>query len=369
MTVITSTALIVITAICLRSRKIFLSIGYKLLAVLIVLTLIRFLCPIEVSFVRNIVMPKALSLAVSSIRHTFFSIGKFNISIWFLLECIWYGGILYSVTRMILSYIFLIRFINRYGDNVTEKEPYASIMTRICDGRKNTFRICRLPNLDTARQSGAIHPCIMIPAELELSEEELYYTLYHEFIHYRHHDFLIKLGMNLLSAIYWWNPLCRILAKQLDLLQEIRVDEAVTGGDQEVQTAYYKVLETIGEQLMSASGKPTSPTYLTAPRATGSIADLRRRAEMIFYYKKAFLPVFLSLLLLVLGLFIGSYCFTFEAYYVAEQDELKTTEVTPDEMYAILLDDGTYDIYWDGWLIEHVDSIEYYYDITVIESK
>lgn len=367
MTVITSTVLIGIIAICLQSQKILLSIGYKLLTVLIALTLIRFLCPIEVSFVRNIFLPEPLSVAVSYIRHTFYSFKGVDISVWFLLECVWYGGILYKVIRMVLSHATFNHYIRRYGDNVTTKEPYASIMTRICDGHKNDFRIYRLSNLDTPRQSGAFFPCILLPEGLQLSEDELYYTLCHEVTHYRHHDFLIKLGMSLFSAVYWWNPLCKVLAGQLDLLLEIRADEAVTQGDPQVQTAYYKTLLNIGKDLVFDPKKPKLPAFFAMPRATGSITDLTKRAQVIFYFRKISIPVFLSLLLLVSALFVGSYCFTFEAHYLPERDKM-TDELQYDDIYAVLLEDGTYAIYWNNQLVEHVDSLEYYPDIPVINS-
>lgn len=369
MTVITSTVLIGIIAICLRNQKLFLSIGYKLLAVLIVLTLIRFLCPIEMSFVRNVFLPGPLSAAVLYIRHTFFSIGEIQVSIWLLLECVWYGGILYKLSRMLLSHIIFNRFIRRYGINATEKDVYASVMTRICDNRKGTFRIILLPNLDTPRQSGALHPRILLPLGLELTEEELYYTLYHEITHYRHHDFLIKLGMSLLSAVYWWNPLCRVLSGQLDILLEIRVDEAVTQGDPRIKAAYYKALLNVGKGLMRNPAEPECPVFAASPGAIGSITDLTKRAQMIFYFKKASVPILVALLLLVSALFVCSYCFIFEAHYLPEQDEIKSTEMYYNTFYAIQLEDGTYDIYWDDVWIEHVDTLEYHYEVPVINSK
>lgn len=369
MTVITSTVLIGIIAVCLQNKKILLSIGYKLLAVLIILALIRFLCPIEVSSVRNIVLPEPLSVTVSYIRHTFFSFKGINLSIWFLLECVWYIGILYKVIRMIISHVRFNRFIIRYGENVTEKEPYASLLACICDSRKNAFRVYRLPNLDAPRQSGALFPCILLPRDLELTRDELFYTFFHEITHYRHHDFLIKMGMSLLSAVYWWNPLCKVLARQLDFLMEVKVDEVVTSREPQIQASYYKSLLNIGKELIPDAAHSKSPVYNAMPKATGSVTDLTKRAQVIFYFKKASVPVFLPLLLLVLAIFIFSYCFTFEAFHVSEQDKLDTYELQYNEMYAILLEDGTYAVYWQGQLIEHVSTLEYFPNVPVVNSK
>ncbi|MCM1188866.1 MAG: M56 family metallopeptidase [bacterium] len=368
MTVLTSTVLIGIIAICFQCDKILISIGDKLLAILILLSLLRFIFPFEIPLARTVLLPKSLSVIITVIRHTFFSVGPIDFSIWFLLGFIWICGTVYKLVTIVFSHVTFRNFTDRYGMDVTNDPFYRGLLNEICDSHKTNFRIIRVPGLDTPRQSGAFRPRILLPAGLQMTEEETYFTLYHEAIHYWHHDFLIKQGMNLLTAIYWWNPLCHILNHQLDVLLEVKVDHKVTHQDPDTKVHYYNALLHIGDK-MSAENKasePNLPSYLETPRAVGSAEDLTKRATLVLHADEASKPLFLVLLAFVVSLFVCSYCFTLEAHYLPERDYLETPEAQSTEIYAVLLDDGTYDIYWNGAWVENTDSIDYYINIPVI---
>lgn len=368
MTVLTSTVLIGIIAICFQRDKLSISIGDKLLAVLIVLSLLRFIFPIEMPFAKTVLLPESLSVVVTVIRHTFFSVGPIEISIWLLLECIWIGGMVYKLISIVSSHMTFRRYVGRYGVDVTEDPEYKSILNEICDSHKTDFHIIELPGLDTPRQYGVFHPLILIPAQLKMTREEAYYTLRHEATHYWHRDYLIKQGMSLLTALYWWNPLCHILSHHLDLLLEVKVDYKVTQRDSNTKVHYYNALVQISSGLSKEKDAPKPPSYLETPQAVGSAADLSRRANLVLYCDKVSKPLFLTLLAIVVSLFVCSYCYTFEAHYLPESDYLQTPEPQANEIYAILLEDGTYDIYWNDMWIENITSLDYYYtDISVID--
>lgn len=369
MTVLTSTVLIGIIAICFRCDKILISIGDKLLGILILLSLLRFIFPFEIPLARTVLLPKSLSVIITAIRHIFFSVGPVGFSICVLLGIVWFCGTVYKLANIVFSHVTFRRFTDRYGMDVTNEPIYRKLLNEICDSHKTNFRVIRVPGLDTPRQSGLFRPRILLPAGLQMTEEETYYTLYHEAIHYWHHDFLIKQGMNLLTALYWWNPLCHILNHQLDILLEVKVDHKVTHQDPNTKVRYYNALLHIGDK-MSAKPKtpgPNLPSYLGTPRAVGSAEDLTKRATLVLHSDEASKPLFLVLSAFVVSLFVCSYCFTLEAHYLPERDYLETPEAQSDEMYAVLLEDGTYEIYLGNYYIEHVDSLEYYTGIPVID--
>lgn len=54
MTFIASNLIIVLITVCFRCEKILLSIGYKLAAVFLVLTVLRVLFPFELPFAKNV---------------------------------------------------------------------------------------------------------------------------------------------------------------------------------------------------------------------------------------------------------------------------------------------------------------------------
>lgn len=89
----------------------------------------------------------------------------------------------------------------------------------------------------------------------------------------------------------------------------------------------------------------------------------------MLYRKKKKSSILLSFGMLILAatLFVSSYCFIFEPYFVSEECMLETPEIMADELQAFILEDGSYEIYWNGEFFEHVDSLEYYPDVPIVK--
>lgn len=367
MTVLTSTVLICIIAVCFHSKRILLSIGYKLIGVFLLLTLFRFIFPFEMPFTQNIILPKRLSMIVASIRHPFFTIGNLKISVSLLMGCIWICGSVYTILKMIRQRKAFHAGVVRFGKDVTEKEPYASVLSKVCDSHKVNLRIMLVTGLDTPQQYGLFRPSVLIPAELELTDKELYYTVCHEFSHYKRHDFLVKLGMDILLAIYWWNPLCHVLSRQIDVVLELNVDKKLVNSDPKVRTEYVETLIHIIDNLTVVHSTNDRPAYLVAPRAVTDFDSLLTRVHFLYGDNKVSKPICITMFGIVTALFLFSYSFIFEAHYVLHDGEIEYPEIQDTEMYATLAEDGTYDIYWGDEFIEHVDSLEYYPGVPVID--
>ena len=67
-----------------------------------------------------------------------------------------------------------------------------------------------LYDVSTPIIAGYIRPIIYLP-DIEFSDSELYYALLHECMHYLHKDLWVKLLIEIICAIYWWNPLIYLL--------------------------------------------------------------------------------------------------------------------------------------------------------------
>ena len=103
--------------------------------------------------------------------------------------------------------VIVTRFIAGFGTDMSKQEPYASILAELAAGhrRGNVFRIYRLPRVSAHFIRGVIQPAILIPEDMELKEQELYYVLAHEVSHYRHLDTLVKQLLQLTSILFWWS--------------------------------------------------------------------------------------------------------------------------------------------------------------------
>lgn len=372
MTVLTSNLLIAVIVLCFRDRKIMLSIGYKLVLLFLGLTIVRFLFPVELPFTRNMNFFGLLAEFVVALRHPYISWKFIEISIVVLLGVVWIWGTVRRLRDLHDRKEKFRHFVTRYGINVSNQEPYRSMMKEICGGRKNPLWVVIVPYYGTPMQYGTFQPYIVLPKTLVLSKEELYCVLRHETAHYYHRDALIKDIIAFLCAVYWWNPLCKILQNKADMLLEMRVDDRLICGDAEVREQYCSTLDEISAKLQGIPSIPGSVSAISMAAPLGE--DLKyRQAMMRRKRKRSQSLLFCGMAGLVATLYIGSYCFILEP--VSKSSNGIDGTIADEKFYAVLREDGSYDIYIEdfysegilkeGQFIENVEDLEFYMGISI----
>lgn len=369
MAIIASNVLLILLTFCFRSKKIMINAGYKLLSFFLICTMVRFLLPFELPFTRTVSLPEWISSLITWVRHPLFHIGEWKFRLWTLLLFIWFLGFVIKLIKYIRLQAKTKYAILSHSLNATDKEPFKHLIQQICTERnqKNRFQIFTVSGIDTPRLYGIFKPCILIPETLELSEKDWYYVLVHEASHHFHKDLLIKLLIRIVDMIYWWNPFCRILVHQTDTILEMRIDDKITTSDYQTIRDYLRCLIQISEHaeaLLSLPASVTIPFFspdddVIEKRFTMLTAPTQRTNHLLN----------LSLLLIVLSINLLSYTFILEAYYISPTNVENTIEVTDNAFYAILKEDNTYDIYYDGFFLENTDTLEYYIGIQVYTEK
>lgn len=375
MAILTSTLLILMTTFCLRCRGMLRAIGSRLIIVLLLLAMFRLFFPFEMPFCRNVNLSGILSEIISVIVHPYFYLGKVEISIWLCLQCVWVGGIVVSLRKLYRVCNHIQRHVLRYGRDVSAEEPYRSVFQEVCRKREADMPILLVPGLDAPRQDRVLHPRILLPREMTFSDNQLRYIFRHELAHVRHHDVLIKLLVNVLAVVYWWNPLMRILRRELDIILEIHVDARVlSGGDKNARSDYVDTLMDVAvqAQALMIAQNASNGQVSSNPMAFGGMSDLEGRLAMMYEKRRISPPLVLLLLAMTLSLYTLSYAFILEAYSQPSATDWPANLPGTDprsidqEMYAVAADGG-YDIYFNGVLIEHTDSLEHYSGIPVTE--
>lgn len=394
MSLLTSSLLICMLTFCLRYRGILYTIGAKLTIAFLLIVMLRLFLPFELPFCRNVNLYGFVSNILSGIQHSYFYVGEVGISLWSLFQCVWICGTVISLGRLFHASRIIRLHVRKYGINVSAREPYCSVFRSLCRKREASMPILLVPGLDAPRQDRILRPRILLPMGMAFSEEQLRYVFRHELTHARHFNVLTKLLLNLLAALYWWNPLIRPLRKQADVLLEMRVDDhVVAGGGKEEKERYANVLLGIVNQAAELLEKQSSSDNVMSSNSliSKNTTDLEDRLLLMFNRKKASVPLTLLLLTLSLSVSVLSYLFIFEAYSMpsplsweldslgnlADLENLEGLENLEDledvemlecqEMYAIEREEGGYDIYWNGRVIDQVDDLTHYSLIPVRE--
>lgn len=371
MAVITSNILLILITILFRNHKMMMNTGYKLLALFIALTTLRFVFPFELPFTVTVLLDrfKFLSGIIAFFQHGIMTLGTREISLWHIFEGVWLIGFIINLMHYILLHKKTRYLILANSLDVTKEEPYHSMLERICreQGKKNPFRVLTVSGLNTFMIYGIFHPCILIPKNWELSEDKWYYILSHEVSHHFHHDLLIKALTRFVTMIYWWNPAGCVLNKQADVILEMRADNVVAAYSKETIVHYLHCLTELGEL---ATRQNAFPNAVTISLLTAEDSALIQRYHMLTSTgKKKNIFVNIILCTLFISIYAASHFIIFEAYYTSPE-AAESIPQTENNTYAVLKENGTYDIYYLHYFIENVDSLEYYFsDIHIYTEK
>lgn len=194
----------------------------KIIFVCLSLVMIRMLVPINFPFTHSIYGTKIMNI----IGYFFYfnltdHIQVFNILVW-----IWICGGLIQLIRYFIERKRVRRYLKKYilsTQDIGENHLDSLIQT----SKLRNIRFSCIPNKISPAIFGAFHPIIVLSEDI-LSCKDLKFILRHEIEHYHNYDLHLKIILDLLVAIYWWNPFVYGLKKKLNVAIEFSNDYRVS---------------------------------------------------------------------------------------------------------------------------------------------
>lgn len=362
MAVLSSSIIITFTAVCFRHRDLLVSFGYKMLALVLGITFLRFALPFQFPFTTNIVLNESFSRMIALFRRPVPMADSFEASLWNVCEFIWIIGGFVRLAILVKDHLVFNHWVVWYSINITEDEHYSRLLDEICGESPNPFCVFKLSDLKVPMLYGIRNPRILVPEGMALQEEEMRYILSHETAHHFHHDILIKLGVCLLSVVYWWNPACYILKGQLDAVLEMRIDDYVTDGTYDSKDGYMKCLIQVAENGSKKKKKririPENSIALFNPRHYN---NLENRLNVISRDPKPYAKfLHTTALALTAVVYLFSYAFIFEARYITPEKDTVMIELLDPYTYIVLTESNIYQVYYGDLLVDEIESLENY---------
>ena len=134
------------------------------------------------------------------------------------------------------------------------------------------IQVCK--KIDSPMVMGYWRPNILIPSK-KYEEQELYFILKHELLHYKYGDLWYKLLLVSVRGIHWFNPLVHIMAKYAEEDLEVVCDSRVLKGEvPETKKSYMEVILKVAD-----SSHQKSISLSTQFR--GNKQTLKQRFEVI----------------------------------------------------------------------------------------
>ncbi|MBI1328578.1 MAG: M48 family metalloprotease [Alphaproteobacteria bacterium] len=140
---------------------------------------------------------------------------------------LWLAGALFVLARYLLSLAYLVR---AFGNGCAARDDIAATAGTLTRRLGITPPIGMLMSTEVAAPCtfGWMHPKILLPARLAESGDALEAVLAHELCHVRNRDaFWLMLG-HLATALYWFNPLIWIVARNHRFAFELVCDADAT---------------------------------------------------------------------------------------------------------------------------------------------
>lgn len=222
---------------------------------------------------------------------------------------------------------------------------------------------------------GISNPVIILP-DISFNDSELLSIFMHEISHYRYKHQFIKLIMELICAVFWWNPSFKKLSSELSHAMELQSDRAVCLNLDYSQKKEY--LQAIAKVAGNAENRNITPPCLCSIFEENSGKNLIQRFKIITenkYQNKKKLDIII--IPLVITLFLLSYSYVPQPFSEPARENMESGEADKctdgkdiDEFFIVKTDNG-YDLYSSGKFYDGITpgNLPYLNGIKIYENK
>lgn len=338
----------------LLQRKAGFVLCYRLapLLFLLGLTVFRLVVPVELPFAQ-VIRSDGFYPAVQDLLNTpLITIGSLALPLISLLLVLWASGTVFLCIRLFMRIRRDIRRLNRLSALPCPEESRCLEQLLARRGSARRVKLILSRDVPTPMLTGFLKPVILLPAECaDLSEDELECILNHELTHLFGHDLWVKLVIQLLCCLMWWNPCVYLLRRDLDSALEYKCDLTVTKamGDGDkllyLQTLLNVLKQTEDKGLQANKGPLLQAGFCGIPET----ATLTRRFQLVLdkpdHYAR---PAALVFMAAVLVLFAASYSVIIQPNSEPPANDLENQVfIMPETTYILKTLDGTYYVVYD----------------------
>lgn len=298
--------------------------------IMYVLFFLRILLPFDLGIGKPVSSPWLLNWGYRLLRLRKFSFFSLNFSLIQLLAMIALTVSVVKVGKFMKKYVGVSRIL-RISQPLTEIERavFDRVSERIPGGIQAVAG--KSAGLISPVSLGIFRKKICLPLDASFTEKELEYIFFHELYHFRNGDHLLHLTARLAQCIFWWFPLVKLLARDLEEFMELRCDACVAGGmNLEEKEGYLRTMIKILKRERNPWKKVQGTLLEFAPSDKKLLLERFQNVvdcELISKRKK-----FGDILQLgcLLGVYLFSYCFIL--YPAFEPDPVEITEGNPKAM-------------------------------------
>ena len=364
--------------LCILRWKLKILLGYQLfpLLLLIGLSVVRLLVPVEPFFALEVESTRVLPFLQDRSRVEVAAIGGQTVTVASLVILVLSAV---SLALLVRLFFLLHRKSSQLRQGARTDDPRLLAIFQRVKAEAPSRRQCRLYVSDQCPGPcifGVVRSHVLIPRELcALGDRDLYYVLKHEWRHHLEYDVAVKLLIECLCCLLWWDPLVYLLRYNLNQTLELKCDAKVTREFQEEERLSYaealmNTLRVCGRKSVAQPREamlsiPFLGATLTKRRVKAD-EDLIQRFDVVLEVdRRDSKRVRRGLVAVMILLFVASFCFVIQPFRLPPEDDLGIEinsgdtfvplQITPQTSFLVDNEDGTYSLFVNGKYLHKVD--------------
>lgn len=276
--------LAVIVCGCLRmSRRFSYQFGLWPLGAALAVAGLRLAFPVELPMTVVIHSSVVLPAVRDTLRYTFLLENRFSFSAAGLLLVCWCTGVCIGLARLAVCLWSDYRQLHQLASMPDSR--IEALLAELIGEPCRRYRLVISPELAAPTIGGLLVPFFALPQYItDFTDEEIRYILRHEWQHFLHHDAWIKLMIEIVICVFWWNLPVYLLRRDLDQFLEVNCDLSIIKGcSREEQTAY---LETLLKSIQHPKNGTSSTAISSCLFEANSGFNIKQRFQLITSYSK-----------------------------------------------------------------------------------
>jgi len=306
--------------------------------------------PFEFSFTSVIVTPAIFNELYTIALDRWVSFASTSINVIQIFIAI---GVIVSCAILLSFSVSYARYHRHLGRitkfRKTKDDRTAKVLESITNRSKRKLHVNILysPEISMPMGVGVFKKYILLP-DYEYSDDEIFYTLLHEYTHFLNRDLLVKMLIHIYCCIFWWNPTVFLLRKDLEQTLEIKCDLAITSTLNKIEKInYMQVIASAIRKSMTID--PANIQAKVTSRLASSKSSVMERLEFIALEKPKNYKLIKTMLFYMFSItvFTLSYMVVLQPKYDPPQSDIvendpNAYEMTPQNTYILKTKDGRY---------------------------
>ena len=362
---------IVLFMLITQMKAVFTKIPMWLTVTLTVVMCLRLLFPVEFLFFSNTILSFEVFPHIDDVFYTDIPIIKSVVpesgfTIVNLFCTVWIIGAVCFVLRYLYRYYNLckaIKYISPADDPLIQ-----DTLDRVKAEHNFKFDVKVIVNkaIPSPSEFGFFKQIIFLN-DYSYSQKELEYIFIHELTHFYNKSNWVKLFMDMVKSILWWNPLMYILQRHIDNLLEIYVDTyVVKNKNADYKLGYILSIYNVFKLSRPVKRSDAEMSYVHSMAAFSGKRILKTRFETIETGYSRSNVICACVLVFMLSYVFISGRYVVQPGYEPDDSDLYVPEFTSENSY-IVKDGDKYVIYYNGEPYLATFDIDGFNDIPIAE--